>query len=126
MVPQQGMMFWTDNMCIPLYAQNPKDAMALMDYYYAPDVQAVLEYYNDYVCPVPAAQQVLLNPTGWAATALKAMKPEIGLPTSVTANAPTVFPTDAYLKAARNYFPFKTPEELTAWNNLFVPITQGS
>src|SRR5215472_12747691 len=114
MVPQQGMMFWTDNMCIPLYTQNPKDAMALMD------------FYNDYVCPVPAAQQVLLNPTGWAADTLKAMKPSIGLPTSVTANAPTVFPDAAYLKAARNYFPFNHPEELTAWNNLFVPITQGS
>ena len=88
-------MFWTDNMCIPAYAQNPKDAMTLMDYYYQPDVQAVVEYYNDYVCPVPAAQQVLLHPTGWAETALKAMKPEIGLPTSTTANAPTVFPTDA-------------------------------
>jgi spermidine/putrescine transport system substrate-binding protein len=120
------MMFWTDNMCIPLYAQNPKDAMMLMDYYYNPDVQAVVEYYNDYVCPVPAAKQVLLNPTGWAAQTLKAMKPEIGLPASVAANAPTVFPTDAFLKASRNYFPFKTPEELTAWNNLFVPITQGS
>src|SRR6266571_4122156 len=106
MVPEQGLMFWTDNMCIPLYAQNPKDAMALMDYYYAPDVQAVVEYYNDYVCPVPGAQQVLLNPTGWAAQTLKAMKPEIGLPTSVTANAPTVFPTADYIKQARNYFPF--------------------
>jgi spermidine/putrescine transport system substrate-binding protein len=126
MVPQQGMMFWTDNMCIPLYAQNPKDAMALMDFYYAPDVQAVVEYYNDYVCPVPSAQQVLLNPTGWAADTLKAMKPSIGLPTSVTANAPTVFPSADYLKAARNYFPFNHPEELTAWNNLFIPITQGS
>ncbi|HXZ71007.1 MAG TPA: extracellular solute-binding protein, partial [Streptosporangiaceae bacterium] len=126
MVPQQGMMFWTDNMCIPLYAQNPKDAMALMDAYYAPDMQAVVEYYNDYVCPVPAAQQVLLNPSGWAADTLKAMKPSIGLPTSVTANAPTVFPSADYLKAARNYFPFNHPEELTAWNNLFVPITQGS
>jgi spermidine/putrescine transport system substrate-binding protein len=126
MVPQQGMMFWTDNMCIPLYAQNPKDAMMLMDYYYNPDVQAVVEYYNDYVCPVPAAKQVLLNPTGWAAETLKAMKPEIGLPTSVTANAPTVFPTADYVKASRNYFPFNHPEELTAWNNLFVPITQGS
>jgi len=126
MVPQQGMMFWTDNMCIPLYAQNPKDAMVLMDFYYNPPVQAVVEYYNDYVCPVPAAQQVLLNPSGWAADTLKAMKPSIGLPTSVTANAPTVFPTAAYLKAARNYFPFNHPEELTAWNNLFIPITQGS
>jgi spermidine/putrescine transport system substrate-binding protein len=126
MVPEQGMMFWTDNMCIPLYAQNPKDAMTLMDYYYNPDVQAVVEYYNDYVCPVPSAKQVLLNPTGWAAETLKAMKPEIGLPPSVTANAPTVFPTAEYVKASRNYYPFNHPEELTAWNNLFVPITQGS
>ena len=126
MVPQQGMMFWTDNMCIPMYAQNPKDAMALMDYYYSPDAQAVVEYYNDYVSPVPAAKPVLLNPTGWAQQDLKALKPEIGLPTSVTANAPTVFPPPAYLKQARNYFPFKNPEELTAWNNLFLPITQGS
>jgi len=126
MVPEQGMMFWTDNMCIPLYAQNPKDAMTVMDYYYDPQAQAVVEYYNDYVCPVPAAKEVLLNPTGWAKQDLKELKPEIGLPTSVTANAPTVFPTDVYLKAARNYFPFKTPEELTAWNNLFLPITQGA
>ena len=55
------------------------------------------------------------------------MKPEIGLPTSVTANAPTVFPTAAVPQGlARNYYQYKTQEELTAWNNLFLPITQGS
>ena len=126
MVPQQGMMFWTDNMCIPLYAQNPKDAMVVMDYYYDPQAQAVVEYYNDYVCPVPAAKQVLLNPTGWAKQDLKELKPEIGLPTSVTANAPTVFPTEAYLKQARNYRSYKNAEEVKAWNDLFLPITQGA
>ena len=126
MVPEQGMMFWTDNMCIPLYAQNPKDAMAVMDYYYDPNAQAVVEYYNDYVCPVPAAKDVLLNPTGWAQQALKEMKPEIGLPTTVTANAPTVFPTPEYLKQARNYRAYKSPEEVKAWNDLFLPITQGA
>lgn len=119
-------MFWTDNMCIPMYAQNPKDAMTLMDFFYDPQVQAVVEYYNDYVCPVPAAKEVLLNPTGWAKTALAQMKPEIGLPTSTTANAPTVFPTAAYIKNSRNYYQYKNQEELTAWNNLFLPITQGS
>ncbi len=126
MVPEQGMMFWTDNMCIPLYAQNPKDAMTVMDYYYDPQAQAVVEYYNDYVCPVPAAKQVLLNPTGWAQQALKDLKPEIGLPTSVTANAPTVFPTETYLKQARNYRTYKNAEEVKAWNDLFLPITQGA
>ena len=126
MVPEQGMMFWTDNMCIPLYAQNPKDAMTVMDYYYDPQAQAVVEYYNDYVCPVPAAKEVLLNPTGWAQQALKDLKPEIGLQTSVTANAPTVFPTEEYLKQARNYRTYKNAEEVKAWNDLFLPITQGA
>jgi spermidine/putrescine transport system substrate-binding protein len=126
MVPGQGMMFWTDNMCIPLNAQNPKDAMTLMDFYYRPDVQAVVEYYNDYVCPVPSAKNVLLNPTGWAKTALTAMKPSIGLATSVTADAPTVFPSEAFLRHAKNYYSFKSQEELTTWTNLFLPITQGA
>src|SRR6266571_3058890 len=38
LIPDEGGMFWTDNMCIPKYAQNPRDAMTLMDFYYQPDV----------------------------------------------------------------------------------------
>src|SRR5215467_3620203 len=87
LIPGEGGMFWTDNMCIPRYAKNPRDAMTLMDYWYQPDVEAVVEYYNDYVCPVPAAKQFLLHPTGWGAAALKKMAPEIGLATKVTADA---------------------------------------
>lgn len=119
-------MFWTDNMCIPAYAQNPRAAMTLMDYFYQPDVEAVVEYYDDYVCPVPGAKDVLLNPSGWAAQTLTQMKPVIGLPTSTTADAPTVFPTPAYIKNSRSYYQYKSQEELTAWNNLFLPITQGA
>jgi spermidine/putrescine transport system substrate-binding protein len=126
LVPSEGGMHWTDNMAIPLYAQNPKDAMTLMDYYYQPQVEAVVEYYDDYVCPVPAAKQELLHPTGWAAQTLAAMKSSIGLPPSYTANAPLVFPTPQYVKLSKNYYTYKSQEELTAWNNLFLPITQGA
>ena len=126
LVPSEGGMLWTDNMCIPMDAQNPKDAMTLMDFYYNPQVQAVVEYYNDYICPVPAAKTVLQSPSGWAQQALTKMKPEIGLPTSTTANAPTVFPTAQYIKNSRSYYQYKSQEELTAWNNLFLPITQGA
>jgi spermidine/putrescine transport system substrate-binding protein len=126
LMPSEGAMFWTGNMCIPMYAQNPKDAMALMDYYYNPQAQAVVEYYNDYVCPVPAAKQMLLHPTGWAQQTLQNMSPEIGLPTSKTADAPTVFPATPYIKESRPYYQYKSPDELTAWNNLFLPITQGA
>ncbi|HWG62642.1 MAG TPA: spermidine/putrescine ABC transporter substrate-binding protein [Streptosporangiaceae bacterium] len=126
LIPSEGGMFWTDNMCIPMYAQNPKDAMTLMDFYYQPQVEAVVEYYDDYVCPVPGAKNVLLNPTGWAKQTLTQMKPEIGLATSVTAKAPTVFPTAQYVHNSKSYYEYKSQEELTAWNNLFLPITQGA
>jgi spermidine/putrescine transport system substrate-binding protein len=126
LVPHEGGMFWTDNMCIPMYAQNPKDAMTLMDYYYDPQVQAVVEYYDDYVCPVPAAKQALLNPTGWAKQAIDGMKAAGGLPLNQTANAPTIFPNQQYVQHSRTYYQYKSQEELTAWNNLFVPITQGA
>jgi spermidine/putrescine transport system substrate-binding protein len=125
-IPDEGGMFWTDNMCIPVGVQNPKDAMTLMDFFYDPQVEAVVEYYDDYVCPVPAAKQVLLNPTGWAKQALTALKPEIQLAASVTADTPLVFPDAQYIKNSRNYYQYKSQDELTAWNNLFLPITEGS
>ena len=126
LLPHEGAMLWTDNMVIPLYAQNPLDAMKLMDFVYSPMTQAVIEYYNDYICPVPAAKQQLLHPTGWDAAALKKLAPEIGLPTSVTANSPIVFPSAASIKVTKNYYQFKNQEEINAWNSLFLPITQGA
>ena len=126
LIPDEGGMSWTDNMCIPMYAQNPKDAMTLMDFYYSPQAQAVVEYYDDYVCPVPGAKNVLLAPTGWAKQTLHAMDPSIGLPPSYTAKAPLVFPTEQYMQVSKSYYQYKSQEELNAWNNLFLPITQGA
>ena len=105
-------MFWTDNMCIPMYAQNPGDAMALMDYFYQPQVEAVVEYYNDYVCPVPDARLVLLTPSGWAASELAAMRPEIGEPPTVTADSPLVFPTPEFRARSKDYYQFRTRPRL--------------
>jgi spermidine/putrescine transport system substrate-binding protein len=126
MIPKEGLMLWTDNMIIPLHAANPLDAMTAMDYFYSPLTQSVVEYYDDYICPVPDAKQQLLHPTGWNAAALKALKPEIGLATSVTADSLDVFPSQARIKASLPYYPFKNQEEITAWTNLFLPIIQGA
>jgi spermidine/putrescine transport system substrate-binding protein len=125
LMPVEGGMFWTDNMCIPVYARNPKDAMLLMDYFYQPEIAAVVEYYNDYVCPVPAAQQELLHPTGWAASTLAAMRPEVGQLPSYTASSPLVFPTAQYQARSKNYYQYKSADELAAWNKLFQPIVAG-
>ena len=128
MVPAEGMMLWTDNMCIPMHAQNPKDAMTLMDYYYQPQVEAVVEYYENYICPVPSASQAISSPApGWEAQTIDALKKAGGLPQNQVASAPTIFPPQQFMaQHSKNYYFYKSQEELTAWNNLFVPITQGA
>ena len=41
------------------------------------------------------------------------------------ANSPTVFP-DAHVQSiSKNYYHWKDSQELTTWNNTFVPIYQG-
>jgi spermidine/putrescine transport system substrate-binding protein len=123
LMPAEGGMFWTDNMCIPMHAENPKDAMVLMDYFYQPQVEAVVEYYNDYVCPVPDARLVLLHPTGWAGQELAAMRREIGEPPSYTADSPLVFPSAQYRARSKDYYQFQSAEELATWNRLFGAIS---
>ncbi len=44
--------------------------MTTMDYFYSPQTQSVVEYYDNYICPVPDAKQELLHPTGWNKTVL--------------------------------------------------------
>jgi hypothetical protein len=100
--------------------------MTLMDYFYDPQVQSVVEYYNDYICPVPDAKQQLLNPTGWNKAALASLNSAVGLATSVTADSTIVFPSPARIKASKAYYNFKDQTEIDAWNNLFLPIIQGA
>ncbi len=103
-VPDEGVIIWTDNMCIPLGAENPVDAITYMDYVYQPDVQATIETYVNYICPVPAAKDVI-DPA--------------------LADSPLIFPSEEDLAKTRTYYAFKTPEELNEWNALFQPIYQG-
>ena len=90
LMPTEGAMFWTDNMCIPVHAQNPKDAMAVMDFFYQPEVQAVIEYAINYVCPVTSAQQVLRAPDRLGRVDPERLsRPVIGQPPSGTAASPS-------------------------------------
>ena len=53
-IPDEGGTLWTDNMMIPKYAQNPVDAMMLMDWYYRPPIAAQLTESINYISAVPA------------------------------------------------------------------------
>src|SRR5437868_414296 len=58
-VPKEGATIWTDNMCIPTTAQNPVDALKLMDFVYQPKVAQMLAEYINYVTPAPAAKALI-------------------------------------------------------------------
>ncbi|HEV2376855.1 MAG TPA: spermidine/putrescine ABC transporter substrate-binding protein [Streptosporangiaceae bacterium] len=87
-IPAEGGMIWTDNMLIPKYAGNPAGAMMLMDWYYRPEVAAMLTAGIGYISAVPVARALIAaraaDATGQAKRAL----------TEVAAS-PLVWPTTA-------------------------------
>ena len=108
-VPTEGVMFWTDNMMIPVGAADPLDALTFMNFVYEPKVAAMLANYIWYVTPVPDCRPFVKEMPQGAAVAA----------------SPLVFP-DAVIKAkAHQYYVFKGQQDLTEWNNIFEPIIQS-
>ena len=105
-IPDEGAMFWTDNQLIPVGVQNPVAAMEFMDYVYDPQVQALIEDYNAYVCPVPASKDIIANQ----------------LKDPAVANSPTVFPDEQQVALSKPYFQFSNADQLKQWNDTFQPI----
>ncbi|MEU2377980.1 polyamine ABC transporter substrate-binding protein [Streptomyces misionensis] len=58
-VPEEGAELWSDSLMIPNRARHKANAERLIDYYYRPEVAAELAAWVNYVCPVPAAKEVL-------------------------------------------------------------------
>nr|WP_202516623.1 MULTISPECIES: spermidine/putrescine ABC transporter substrate-binding protein [unclassified Streptomyces] len=60
-VPEEGAELWSDSLMIPNRARHKANAERLVDYYYDPEVAARLAAWVNYVCPVPAARDVLAD-----------------------------------------------------------------
>jgi spermidine/putrescine transport system substrate-binding protein len=116
-LPSEGGLIWTDNMCIPAHANNPVGALMLMDHYYDPQVAALLTEYNNYVGPVPAAKAIVEADAAKATGADKTVLETV-------ATSPFVFPTPDVASQVHQYRVLTADEE-QEWNDLFVPIYQG-
>ena len=95
-IPREGGNMFIDNMMIPKGAQNPVDAMMLMDWYYRPEIAAQLTEAIDYIPPVPRAQRVI------AADAAKASGSEKTLLNEVATSDLVFLPASQYARL-RNY-----------------------
>ncbi|MEU2761518.1 MULTISPECIES: spermidine/putrescine ABC transporter substrate-binding protein [unclassified Streptomyces] len=60
-VPEEGAELWAESLMIPNLARHKRNAERLVDHYYDPEVAAELATWVNYVCPVPAARDVLAS-----------------------------------------------------------------
>ncbi|MFE4516664.1 spermidine/putrescine ABC transporter substrate-binding protein [Kitasatospora sp. NPDC056783] len=106
-VPEEGGELWAESLMIPNRAAHKRNAELLVDYYYRPEVAAELAAFVQYICPVPAAREVL------AASGDKE-KAEL-------AENPLVFPTDEMrerLHTMRDVTSAERPELHKVWGRI--------
>jgi spermidine/putrescine transport system substrate-binding protein len=122
LVPEEGAMFWTDNMLIPRAARHPVDALELMDFVYRPDVAAMIADWVWYICPVPRAQGIIENALNDPVVARSDLVfPGAGVlgPSIPTGNGDALYP-DSPLR----YYPdLASAGERAAWDDTFAPVT---
>jgi spermidine/putrescine transport system substrate-binding protein len=102
-LPESGGMLWTDNMQIPVGAPHAYTAEKFIDYVYQPEVQAPIEAYVNYICPVNGTKEVIAKTD------------------KELAENPLIFPDAAFL-ADTHIFRGLKPDEETELNDAFQKL----
>jgi spermidine/putrescine transport system substrate-binding protein len=116
-IPEEGAVIWTDNMCIPKQAEHPLDAMIYMDFVYKPEIAAMLAEWINYITPVNGVQPIIKQHAAQASGSDKASLEYL-------AESPLIFPSQDEFAKLHRYRVLTTAEEKT-WNDLFEPIYQA-
>ncbi len=58
-VPEEGLMIWSDNFVIPRASPHAADVAKMLDYFYRPEVAAKVAAWVNYICPVAGAQEAM-------------------------------------------------------------------
>jgi spermidine/putrescine transport system substrate-binding protein len=113
-VPDEGGVLWVDNMAIPQNAPNPIDAMEFMNFVYDPEVAAQITGWVNYISPVPAAKDLLIQQA-------EADKDPYY---RQVAESPLVFTTPE-MESRLSHYKTLSEEEEAEWNDLFNEVVQG-
>jgi spermidine/putrescine transport system substrate-binding protein len=114
-IPSEGGIIWTDNMCIPLGAAHPVDAITYMNWVYQPRIAATMAEYIEYITPVPSAQTYIQQDAAAAKSAAdKASLNEL-------AQDPAIFPSQEVL-AKTSYYRVLNASETIQWNDIFNAV----
>jgi spermidine/putrescine transport system substrate-binding protein len=102
-LPDTGGMLWTDNMQIPVGAPHAYTAEKLIDFIYQPKIEAPIEAYVNYICPVEGTKEVIAKTD------------------EALANNPLIFPDAAFLDKTHIFRSLK-PDEETELNDAFQKL----
>ena len=116
-IPREGGSIWTDNMVIPRQAQNPVDAMMLMDWYYRPEVAAQLTESINYISAVPAVRPIIAADAARASGNVKRILTEV-------ATSGLVWPSLAEYARLYNYADVSGRWQ-REYLSIFQPVTVG-
>jgi spermidine/putrescine transport system substrate-binding protein len=120
--PDGGALLWIDNMLIPVGAANPVGALEVMDWYYDPKIATEVTEWVLYNSPVKGVQELITKDADKAqAQGYKGYANKL----YETAKNQYLFPTQAYLARTSFGREITTDDELSQWNNIFLPISQG-
>ncbi|GBC87164.1 Spermidine-binding periplasmic protein SpuE [bacterium HR12] len=120
-VPEEGALLWTDNMCIPQGARHLADAITFMDWVYRPEAAAQIAQFVNYITPVPEARQVLERMAEEAEEAGDRREAER---LREVAQSELVFPSDT--SNLHTYRELPSDEEVQTWESIFRPIYEGA
>lgn len=116
-VPEEGGLLWTDNMCIPKYARNAHDAMTYMDWVYQPPVAATMADYINYITPVEGVRSIF-SEDARTARAKSDRESYASL-----AGSDLIFPTAADYTKLYSYRTL-TGSQQKVWDGLFQAVFQ--
>jgi spermidine/putrescine transport system substrate-binding protein len=114
-IPSEGGLIFTDNMCIPLGASHPLDAITYMNWVYQPRIAATMAESIEYITPVPSAQSFIAQD---AAAAKKAADKASLLELSTD---PAIFPSPDVLSKT-SYYRVLNAAETIQWNDIFNAV----
>jgi spermidine/putrescine transport system substrate-binding protein len=104
--PEEGFMFWSDNMLIPYTAEHKYTAEVFMNYVYDPKVAAQIAAYVQYVSPVEGVKEELAK-----------IDPSL-------AENPLIVPEQETLSRAHSFKPL-APEEERQFEELFQSVVRA-
>lgn len=102
-LPEAGCTLWSDNFVIPKGCKHKKNAEALINFYYQPDIAAEVADYVNYISPVVGAKEALL-----------ANDPDV-------ANNPLIFPDATVMKRAKVFMALDEDQE-TRYSAAFAQL----